>query len=177
MVSFPGADQFEDKSKDEPFESDFITGCALLVKRKVIEKIGFLDERFFLYWEDVDWGLRAKKAGYRNVLVPSAHIWHKISVSTGGPASPLKAYHKTRSHLFFANLYASGALIKLHYGFMRDIAWLLFKSLDEDRFKKAFAYFAAQKDYHYGKTDKGPSWLWENPLARNKIQSNKMLDL
>ncbi len=162
MISFPGADQFEDKREDEPFDSDYITGCALLIKRKVIEKIGLLDERFFLYWEDVDWGLRAKNAGYRNIIVPNAHIWHKVSVSTGGTASPLKAYHKTRSHLFFAKMYASGALVRLHYGFIRDIAWLLLKSLDENRIKKAYAYFAAQRDYYLTRTDKGPIWLWEN---------------
>ena len=46
-----------DQSEDAiAVESDYVSGCALLAKRDTIEKIGMLDERFFLYWEDVDWG-------------------------------------------------------------------------------------------------------------------------
>jgi len=141
-------------------DSDYITGCALLIKTGVIEKIGLLDERFFLYWEDVDWGLRAKKAGFKNVVIPSAHIWHKVSLSSSGVDSPLRAYHKTRSHLLMARIHAQKALPRLHVRFLRDIAWLLFKSRDQNRFKKAHAYMAAILDYHRGKTDKGPERIW-----------------
>ena len=141
--------------------SDYITGCAVLVKREIIEKIGPLDERFFLYWEDVDWGLRAAKAGYKNLIIPGARIWHKVSVSAGGPDSPLKSYHKTRSHLIMAKLHAPWSLKKLHYAFLRDVAWLLLKSSDENGMRKTLAYLAAIKDYHLGKTDRGPHWLWQ----------------
>jgi GT2 family glycosyltransferase len=145
-----------------PIESDYITGCALMIKKAVIEAIGLLDERFFLYWEDVDWGLRAQKAGFRNLIVPKAYIWHKISISTGGPDSPLKAYHKTRSNLFLAKIHNPDAVNRLQRGFFRDIAWLLFKSGDKDRINKARAYVAAIKDYYLGRTDEGPCWLWRN---------------
>jgi GT2 family glycosyltransferase len=141
-------------------DSDYITGCALLIKKAVIEKIGLLDERFFLYWEDVDWGLRAKKAGLNNFVVPQSHIWHKVSVSTGGMDSPLRAYHKTRSHLLMAKLHYPKALASLHMGFFRDIAWLFLKSKDRDRIRKAQAYMAAIIDYHRSRTDRGPQWLW-----------------
>jgi len=162
MISTSIAEQFNKTKAGEPFESDYITGCALLVKRKVIENIGLLDERFFLYWEDVDWGLRAKKIGYKNIIVPNAHIWHKVSVSIGGPASSLKAYHKTRSHLFFAKMHTPSVTKKLHLKFCRDVAWLLLKSADQNRIHKARAYIAALKDYHMDKTGKGPQWLWKN---------------
>jgi GT2 family glycosyltransferase len=145
-----------------PIESDYITGCALMVKKEVVEKIGHLNESFFLYWEDVDWGLRATKAGFKNVVVPTAQIWHKISVSTGGPNSPLKTYHKTRSHLIMAKLHAPWALSRLQRTFFRDIAWLLLKSKDKNRMPRARAYLAAIKDYHLHRTGKGPHWLWEN---------------
>jgi len=160
-VSTTEFDEIQQRKNSESIGSDYITGCALLVKREIIEKIGPLDERFFLYWEDVDWGLRAAKAGYKNLIVPSARIWHKVSVSTGGPDSPLKSYHKTRSHLIMANLHAPWVLAKLQYAFLRDIAWLLLKSFDEKRMRKALAYLAAIKDYHLGKTDRGPHWLWQ----------------
>ena len=145
----------------DPIESDYITGCSLLVRREVAERIGLLDERFFLYWEDVDWGLRAKNAGFSNMVVPNAHIWHKVSVSTGGPQSPLKAYHKTRSHLLMAKIHSPWALNRLQRAFFRDIAWLLFKASDENRVRKARAYLSAIRDYYLGKTNGGPHWLWQ----------------
>lgn len=162
IVSFPKAEKIVADELRKPEESDFITGCAVLVKKETIEKIGLLDERFFLYWEDVDWGLRAKKAGLKNLVVPDAHVWHKVSVSIGGADSPLKAYHKTLSHLLLAKLHAPWTLNRLHRGFFRDIAWLLLKATDPDRIKKAKAYFAAIIDYHLGKTGRGPHWLWTN---------------
>lgn len=55
---------------------DYLSGCVLLMKREVIEKIGPLDESFFMAGEDLDFCLRAKNAGYRCVLDSSAVIWH-----------------------------------------------------------------------------------------------------
>ena len=93
-------------------------------------------------------------------MIPNGHIWHKVSVSTGGMDSPLRAYHKTRSHLAMAKLHTPWILNKLQRGFFRDVAWLVLKSSSKDRIKKALAYLAAIKDYHLGRTDKGPLWLW-----------------
>lgn len=152
-----------DQSEDAiTVESDYISGCALLIRRDTIEKIGMLDERFFLYWEDVDWGLRCSKAGLKNLIVPGSHVWHKISVTSGGVDSLIRAYHKTRSHLLLARLYVPNVLWRLHRKFLRDIAWLLFKSSDPDRIKKAMAFFVAMIDYHLGKSDSGPNWIWRN---------------
>jgi GT2 family glycosyltransferase len=58
------------------YESEFITGCAMLIKKEVFKKIGLLDERFFLYYEDADFSLRSKRAGFRNIIVPTARIKH-----------------------------------------------------------------------------------------------------
>ena len=145
-----------------PIESDFVTGCALLVKRKAIEKIGLLDERIFIYCEDLDWGLRLIKAGLKSLVVPDARIWHKVSITVGGLDSPFTIYHKTRSRLLMAKLYAPESLYKLHRKFFRDIAWLLFKSHGQSRIKKAMACLLAMIDYHTGKTGKGPDWLMTN---------------
>lgn len=58
--------------------SEFLTGCALFVRRETIEKIGFMPEDYFLYFEDVDWSVSAKKAGYKIGVVPSSRVWHKV---------------------------------------------------------------------------------------------------
>lgn len=161
MIRTYETNQMTDVGSDV-IDSDYITGCALLVKKDTVETIGLLDERFFLYWEDVDWGLRVKKVGLKNIVVPSAHVWHKVSTSTGGMDSVLRVYHKTRSHLLMARIHVSKMLIPLHIKFFLNIAWLLFKSNDRNRFKKARAYIAAIRDYHLGKTDKGPQWIWND---------------
>jgi GT2 family glycosyltransferase len=121
-----------------------------------------LDERFFLYWEDVDWGLRCSNAGLKNLIVPASHIWHKISVTSGGIDSLPRVYHKRRSHLLMARIYSPQSLCKIQRKIFRDIVWLLLKSSDKMWLKKIFACLFAIIDYRSGKIDKGPDWLWEN---------------
>lgn len=58
------------------YSSNFLTGCALLIKKELIESIGFLDERFFLYYEDADYSLRAIRAGFACLVVPGAVVSH-----------------------------------------------------------------------------------------------------
>ncbi len=79
---------------------DYISGCCMLIKREVFEKIGFFDEKFFLYYEDVDFCLRAKKAGFLIFVSPIVFISHKLSSSVG-KSSNLAAYHQTISGLYF----------------------------------------------------------------------------
>ncbi len=61
---------------EDVYRSDFITGCSMLVKEEVFKKVGLFDEDFFLYWEDADFSLRAKRAGFKNVVVSSSWIYH-----------------------------------------------------------------------------------------------------
>lgn len=90
----------------QPKEVDFITGCALLIKRKVIEKIGLLDSIYFNSFEDVDLCARAKKLGYKCVVVPEAVIWHKVSSAWGvkghDKITSFQAYYYSRNALIFA---------------------------------------------------------------------------
>jgi len=60
----------------EFYESGFISGCAMLIRREVFKSIGLLDEDYFLYWEDADFSFRAKKAGFANYIVSSAWLYH-----------------------------------------------------------------------------------------------------
>jgi hypothetical protein len=82
---------------------DFLTGCAILAKRECLEKIGFLDESYYMYAEDVDWCWRARQAGFVCLYQPAAKIWHKVSASAGGS---FKIYHKVRGNFLFFQRYA-----------------------------------------------------------------------
>jgi len=87
-------------------DEDYQTGCALLTRREVIEKVGMFDPGYFAYWEDADLCLRAKRHGYRVVCVQRAKIWHKVSATTGGGLTPEKAYLKARSSMRFFRRFA-----------------------------------------------------------------------
>ncbi len=77
---------------------DFVTGCALLLRREAIAAIGELDERYTLYAEDTDYCLRIREAGGRILHVPRSIVLHKVSASVGD-ASPRKFYLRSRSHI------------------------------------------------------------------------------
>lgn len=66
---------------EEPVKREFLTGCALLMHHGVFERIGFFDEGFFLYYEDLDLFMRAKKADLSAWLIPSARLLHHVSGS------------------------------------------------------------------------------------------------
>jgi len=85
----------------QPSTVDYITGACLLIKREVIEKIGLMDEDYFLYFEDVDWCLKAQNAGCKCVLVPTSKIWHKVSQGTKEGSFSYIYYH-TRNGLLMA---------------------------------------------------------------------------
>jgi len=80
---------------DEP--TDWGTGCALWIPQKVIDRVGVLDDDFKLYYEDVEFCLRAKAHGFETRYVPSAKLWHKVSASLGGHGTFRKQRRKLAS--------------------------------------------------------------------------------
>ena len=81
-----------------PHQVDWLVGCAILVKAAVIKQIGLLDERFFYYWEETEWCIRASKKGWLLVHVPQAKLWHK-GVQRNYQPKPSLMYYDTRNKL------------------------------------------------------------------------------
>lgn len=71
---------------------DYVTGCVMLVRREVLEEVGFLDPLYFAYMEDVDFCLRAGEAGFQSACVGEAVAWHRGSASTGGGYTARRKY-------------------------------------------------------------------------------------
>ena len=92
---------------DTSHEIEYATGCAILVRRSVVERVGMLDESFYIYGEDADWSRRVRLAGFTIVYEPSAKVWHKLSVATGGNLSLYKMRNKFISNFRFFARYAS----------------------------------------------------------------------
>jgi hypothetical protein len=97
-----GIDEIDHGHFDQVRETDFATGCAMMISREVIERVGRLDDSFFLYNEDVDFSLRVHEAGFKIMYCPKSVIYHKIGRSTGGAGSSLQQYYQTRNRLFLA---------------------------------------------------------------------------
>ena len=91
---------------DVQTEIPYITGTALLVRRSVLKRVGSMDENYFNYFDDFDWGLRSRKVGFRLLLIPEAVIRHKGSQAIG-LGSPFYMLHMVRSRILFARKHVS----------------------------------------------------------------------
>lgn len=81
-------------------------GCSLLATRAFIENVGLMDEDLFLYGEEIEWVLRARRQGYRCVLAPRSKVWHKVSSGSGGARSGNNLYYYIRNMLYILNKHA-----------------------------------------------------------------------
>ncbi len=77
---------------------DWVSGCGIMVRREVIEQVGPIDPRYFYYWEETEWCLRAGRAGWRIIHVPQARMWHK-GVQRDYRPGPAVTYYATRNRL------------------------------------------------------------------------------
>ncbi|MBV9174434.1 MAG: glycosyltransferase family 2 protein [Chloroflexi bacterium] len=84
-----------------PHIVDAVSGCALMVRRELADSVGPLDEQFFLYFEDLDWCLRARRSGFGVMCIPAARVWHRGGASIGR-SSPRTTLYSVRNHLALA---------------------------------------------------------------------------
>src|SRR3989338_41218 len=101
-----GVDEIDHGQYDNFKEIDFVNGALMLFDKLVIDKVGFWDESYFLYFEDADFCVRAKKAGVKLFYDPSIIIWHKNAQSTGGSGSKLQQKYQRINRLRFGLKYA-----------------------------------------------------------------------
>jgi len=147
-----GFEEIDTGQHDRIKEVDYLTGCCLLVKREIIEKVGFLSEDYFLYYEDLDFSLRVKRAGYKCVYVYKSKIYHKVSRSTK-PGSQSYIYYHTRNGLSLVK--RNGSLLNRAFLFplcvvlfLKQIAKIL---LMPRKRKWALAVLKAEKDFLLGR--------------------------
>lgn len=146
----------------QPRDVDFVTGCAMLVKKAVLEQIGLLDERFFAYYEETEWCVRAGRARFKIVHVPQAHIWHKISPSAQAD-SPVVHYYMTRNRLLFLKATKAGIRAWLHTLFIEYLCtWMSWRLRPKWRDKQAQrrVMFQAIKDAWRGRWGRWHASTW-----------------
>ena len=85
---------------DTAYPTPYAHGAAMMVKREVIKKAGVMPECYFLYYEELDWSMKIRRAGYEIWYEPTCTVYHKESQTTG-QNSPLRTYYITRNRLLF----------------------------------------------------------------------------
>ncbi len=99
-------------SNKTPVDTGYASGCCVLVSAPLLTQIGLLNEAYFFSVEDLEWSLRAKRAGWRIVYVPDASVLHKDSVSSKDQAgkgvySPTRVYYEHRNAIWMIREYAN----------------------------------------------------------------------
>lgn len=105
-ASHRGVDEIDHGQYDKREETPFVTGCSMIMRRDVMKKIGLLDDRYYLYLEDLDYCLRAKQRGFKLLYVPTSALWHVNAGSSDRPGNPLHEYYMTRNRLLLGFRYA-----------------------------------------------------------------------
>jgi GT2 family glycosyltransferase len=145
-------------AKTAPRETDYVSGACMLFSRELIEGVGLLDEKLFAYFEDVDFCLRARNAGFRLLCVPAASAIHKGSASTRrtlttGTTSPLKHYLIARNRTIVVRRYASAAS-KWFYQIVSTLARVAFYTagfLIRGRWSKLYWFWRGTIDGLFGR--------------------------
>lgn len=86
---------------DEIKKIDYAPTCCMLIKSEVFHKIGYMDEKYFVYSDDADFCYRALNQNVKLYYLPSGKLWHKVSTSTGGSQSDFSIFYANRNLLFF----------------------------------------------------------------------------
>ncbi|NLI35058.1 MAG: glycosyltransferase family 2 protein [Bacteroidales bacterium] len=96
-----GFDEIDHGQYNTPTTTPFLHGAAMIIKRNVIERIGFMSDIFFLYYEEMDWCTQIRRTGYELRYEPCQTIYHKESRSTG-KTSKMQIFYLYRNRLLYA---------------------------------------------------------------------------
>lgn len=115
----------------ECMDTEFITGCCMLITKEVFEKVGYLPEEYFMYFEDADFCMKVRNANYKLKICTNVVIYHKVSSSSGGEYSEFAIKWITRNRLIFLDKYKNyikgkGTLAFVYFSrFVRYIQYMV----------------------------------------------------
>lgn len=116
------------KDSDVPsmlMEIPYVYGCSFLVSAKLINDVGFMDERYFLLREESDWSIRARREGWNIYSAPASVVWHKVTRSIG-KRSEIFFYYVTRNTLLFMKNHYPSFLPTTMLFMFPLVLWLIF---------------------------------------------------
>jgi GT2 family glycosyltransferase len=125
-----GAGQIDRGQFDTQRHIASVSGCSMLIRAAAFQRVGMLNEDYFLYWEDTDWCAQAAKVGYSVLFVPTSKVWHKVSASVSHH-SRLQYYYYTRNGLYFCSRNDLSALSLLIFYTSVDVFFSVMKGNTE----------------------------------------------
>jgi GT2 family glycosyltransferase len=99
-ILFPKKFPSKRKKYTSPVEVDSCIGACMIVRKKAMDEVGYLDERYFFFFEETDWALRMKRAGWKIYFVPQARIFHAQGKSVGQNIKSRILFYRSR-YLYF----------------------------------------------------------------------------
>lgn len=93
-----------DNSIEEVLECDYVPACSMMVRRSLIDEIGLIPQDTFVYWDDIEWGYKCKRAGYRIQSLSNAVVWHKGNFKN---KTTFPKYYMWRNRISFFAKYLS----------------------------------------------------------------------
>ncbi len=128
-LAFPthiGQGEIDQGQYDHPIAIDYVVGAAMLVSRQFIEAVGLLNEEYFLYFEELDWAVRGRRAGWNVEYCWESRVYHREGAATGGRHKPRKSelsdFYLIRNRLRFTRKYYPWCLPVVYLSFIGVIA-------------------------------------------------------
>lgn len=130
-----GVDKEDCDDFNELKEVSFISGACIMLHKDTINKTGFLDESYFMYWEDDDYSKRLSQNNIKMLYIPEAKLWHKVGSSSGGKNSKLTIYYNNRNRFYFLDKYNFSLVAKTYTYITRIIRCVIgFVRNDNDKY-------------------------------------------
>jgi GT2 family glycosyltransferase len=127
-------------SKSEFKEVDVLIGCCLLIRKEVFDRIGYIDESYFLYAEDIDFCFRARNANFKLATLNNVTILHKGGASSGGSVNATKDYYDTRNIILLGKKFLSIKEQKIYlYNFLKGRLYEIKENIKKKRYKNSIA--------------------------------------
>ncbi len=126
-------ERLESRSVSPIHNVSFASGCCMLIPAIVLQKVGSLDEKFYMYFDDVDMSVRFKKAHVRIYYVSSTSLWHKVGGSYDGIRNILTEYYFTRNKLYFIKKHRDVMKVSCHKAAWEILRQKVFKAGPNDK--------------------------------------------
>lgn len=149
-----------------PFLVGYAAGSAMLAPRSIWETVGLIDEHYFLYYEEADWCMQARRAGFPVLAVPDSAVWHEVEAQQGR-GSPAVTYYMARNTLWFLrrNLPAKQRRTAMARVVVRE-HWHMLGDLKNGQATRALARLQGLRDYALGRTGPRSSSPAQHEMTR-----------
>lgn len=103
IVDHVGVDEPDGEKFNTDAHFNYAPTCFMLISKEVFDVVGLMDEKYFVYYDDTDFIIRATQKGYKIFYMAALEIYHKVSSSTGGGETLFSIYYNNRNRFYFIN--------------------------------------------------------------------------